>query len=98
MPERSELPMLSAFLSGYLHEDFVAEHETPEGAIRAFARDATAAERRRLASDLERYLALSTGWSWRDVKRGWASLGGAWTPRSRQALAAFAAAVDAAST
>ena len=97
MPARSELPALAAFLSGYLHEDFVAEHDTPEGALRAFARDATAGERRQLATDLERYLALSAGWSWRDVKRGWSGLGGAWTPPSRHALSVFAAGVAAAS-
>ncbi|MEO5894501.1 MAG: contact-dependent growth inhibition system immunity protein [Vicinamibacterales bacterium] len=96
LPAGFELPALAAFLAGYLHEDFVAEHDTPEGAIRAFSRDATAGERRQLATDLERYLALSAGWSWRDVRRGWTGLGGAWAPRSRHALSVFAAAVAAA--
>ena len=98
MPSPSELPALAAFLSGYLHEDFVVEHETPEGAIRAFAHDATAAERKRLARDLNRYLALSADWSWLDIRRGWTGLGGAWAPRSRQALSQFAARIDAVSS
>ena len=98
MPSPSELPALAAFLSGYLHEDFVAEHETPEGAIRAFARDATAAERKQLARDLKRYLVMSADWSWRDIRRGWTGLGGAWAPRSRQALSEFEARVDAVSS
>ena len=39
-----EFPALRNFLSGYLHEDFAQEHETPEGAVRALSREARADE------------------------------------------------------
>ena len=38
-------PALTQFLSGYLHEDFVLDHKTPEGARAAFLKDANARER-----------------------------------------------------
>ncbi len=36
----SEFPELARVFSGYLHEDFVAQHGSPEAALRAFREDA----------------------------------------------------------
>jgi len=83
-PER--FPRLTEFLSGYLHEDFALEHETPEGALKAFLRDANDEERGALLNELERFRAAASDASWADVRAAFASLGGAWRPRSRAVL------------
>jgi len=38
-------PMLAWFFSGYLHEDYLADHGSPEGALRAWRDDASSRER-----------------------------------------------------
>ena len=81
-----EFPALQAFLAGYLHQDFVEEHRTAEGATRAFRREANADERRQLAIEAARFMALIEPWPWADVRDGLAALGAAWRPRSRAAL------------
>ena len=85
-----QFPALAQFLSGYLHEDFVLDHKTPEGARDAFLKDANARERSALADEFERFLATVQTLSWADVRSGFSALGGAWTPKSRAALNDFA--------
>ena len=87
-PDR--FPALTQFLSGYLHEDFVLDHKTPDGARDAFLKDANARERAAVAHEFERFLATAQTLSWTDVRKGFTSLGGAWTPKSRAALNDFA--------
>ena len=83
-------PALTQFLSGYLHEDFVLDHKTPEGARDAFLKDANARERAAVADEFGRFLAVAQTLSWTDVRTGFNALGGAWTPKSRAALTDFA--------
>ena len=68
-----DYPQLRQFFEGYLHEDFMQEHRSPQGALRAFEADASAAElrrfraeaeelfRRALAIDQDNHLALRVG-------------------------------------
>jgi CdiI immunity protein len=86
---RDQFPALHAFLTGYLHEDFVGEHKTPRGASRAFRRDAQPAEQRALEEEAARFIALSAEWPWRDVRHAFSDLGARWAPRSRAALVEF---------
>ena len=86
IPERRDFRALSSFLSGYLHEDFVKDHDNAEDALRAFGRTATPDERRRLRKDGKRFLALTAEWPWHDVRRALLGLGSTWAPRSRPAL------------
>ena len=48
-PER--FPHLAAFLAGYLHQDFVLDHKTPAGALKAFLADAGPKDRAALVAD-----------------------------------------------
>lgn len=82
----NEFPVLAQFAAGYLHEDFVLDHKTPAGAREAFMRDANAAERAAFAQELARYQAEADAAAWADVRAAFASLGGAWQPRSRAML------------
>lgn len=83
-------PRLSQFASGYLHQDFVVEHKTPRGALRAFLADASPDERAELLADVERFLAASVLRPWSEVRAAFLALGGAWAPRSRAELVELA--------
>ena len=83
-------PALTQFLSGYLHQDFVLDHKTPEGARDAFLKDANARERAAVAGEFEQFLSSGQTLSWADLRTGFSALGGAWTPKSRAALNDFA--------
>jgi hypothetical protein len=86
---------LSAFLSGYLHEDYYLEHRTPDGAMGAFCINASPGQRSARRADCERFLAVTKDWPLRDVKKGLKELGGSWAPRSRAALEAVFSSVGA---
>jgi hypothetical protein len=89
---RDTLPHLAAFLSGYLHEDFLLDYDSPSAALAGFLSEANATERRRLARDWATFAAAVEGRPWTEVRAAFAALGGAWRPSSRAALhAAFAA-------
>lgn len=82
----SSFPVLAQFAAGYLHEDFVLEHQTPAGARDAFMRDANATERAAFAKEAVRYCSEAKDAAWADVRASFESLGGAWRPASRAAL------------
>lgn len=44
----SAFPHLESFFSGYLHEDFVVDYGSPEGALRAWRMDASTRESQQL--------------------------------------------------
>jgi len=96
MTRAADYPELRRFFEGYMHEDFVHEYGTAEGALRAYEADASEPERRRLRSDATKMLAaLETG-GLADARSLLASLGAKWTPRSLAALKKWlAAAADA---
>jgi hypothetical protein len=85
-PSPDRFPHLSAFLSGYLHQDFVLDHETPAAALAAFLSEAGAEERAALREEWRNFRAAVEGLLWRDARQAFAALGGAWRPRSRAAL------------
>lgn len=78
-------PAVSAFLRGYLHQDFREEHGTLAQAFQAFWADANADDRRRFLDEWRAFLALSEGRSWVDVRRALERLGAVWTPANRRA-------------
>jgi hypothetical protein len=86
------LPHLAAFLSGYLHEDFGLDYDSPSAAVAAFLSECNPAERRGLAKDWRTFSTATEEQPWRDVRRAFSALGGAWLPSSRAALrSAFSA-------
>jgi hypothetical protein len=85
--DAADFPLLSQFVAGYLHQDFVIDHKTPEGARDAFLDDASDWERLAFLKEVHRFLTEAEGRPWAEVKAAFSSMGGAWTPRSRLALA-----------
>lgn len=90
-------PALRAFARAYLHEDFEAEHGTPEAALEAFLGAATAAERRALGGEAGRLDRRIAGWPVARVRALLRDeLGGAWWPaRAREVRNLLAAAARA---
>lgn len=86
MPAADRYPALAQFVAGYLHQDFVAEHGTPAGAVRAFLREANDDERAAFRAEARQFLEAAAFRGWSDVTQAFADLGGAWLPSSRADL------------
>lgn len=89
LPPVERFPHLAAFLSGYLHQDFLLEHGTPAGALRAFLQEAGASERDALQQEWRAFIGAVDGLRWRDVREAFTALGGSWRPGSRADLLAL---------
>jgi hypothetical protein len=88
-PKASDFPELQRAFTGYLHEDFLEEYETPAAALRAFQDDADQAENRRFRTEARRFLDRTAGLEFNEVRALMARLGCRWTPPSRKALTAL---------
>jgi hypothetical protein len=84
-------PMLSQFVSGYLHQDFMLDYRTPAEALVAFLKDASVAERTQFRREAARFAKESAQLAWADARRAFEALGGAWSPSSRRGLVALLA-------
>ena len=84
----SEFPELARVFSGYLHEDLVAQHGTPEAALRAFRDDASPMEWRRFQREAKRLVKLADDHGFDYVCQLLEQLGSRWIPPSRDALLA----------
>ena len=92
---RPSYAALRAFARGYLHEDFVQEHGDALGAARAFAADATSAERRQLSSELRHLAELASRWSGAQlVELLNDTLGARWATPTLEALRQMAEELD----
>jgi hypothetical protein len=87
MTRAPDYPQLRQFFEGYLHEDFVQEHGSPQGALRAFEADASAAELRRFRAEAKRLLATVESEELGEIRELLSKLGSTWAPRSRAAVA-----------
>ena len=80
-------PQLEALFCGYLHQDYPEDHGDVAGALRAFRRDARAAERRAVKKEWAAFRDATSGEPLKTIAdkltRG---LGGAWAPRKRADL------------
>jgi hypothetical protein len=85
----SDFPELQRAFSGYLHEDFLEEYETPAAALRAFQDDADEAEGERFRVEARRFLDRTSDLDFKQVRALIADLGCRWTPASRKALVAM---------
>ena len=94
MTRAPDYPQLRQFFEGYLHEDFVLEHRSPERALRAFESDASPAELRRFRAEAKRLLARVESEELDDIRELLAKLGSRWAPRSRKAVVRLFAAVE----
>jgi hypothetical protein len=83
-------PELEAFFCGYLHQDYPEAHGDVAGAVAAFRRDASAAERRAVKREWKAFRAATETLALKDVTGLLtAGLGGAWAPRRYADLAAL---------
>ena len=85
---RSPYPQLEAFFAGYLNQDFPETYGDVAGAVRAFAADATAAERQALAREWHAFREeVGEDATVTRLGRALASrFGSAWAPRRRAEL------------
>jgi CdiI immunity protein len=90
-PNVSEFPELRRAFTGYLHEDFLEEYETPAAALRAFQDDADQAENRRFRTEARRFLDWTADLEFTEVRALMARLGCRWVPPSRKTLEALLA-------
>lgn len=89
---RRTVPTLTAFVRGYLHQDWTVEHGTVENALAAFSADADTRERQLLAQDVEALLGASERWPIEQLQRFFVTeLGSAWVPRDGGDLRRLAA-------
>jgi len=73
-----------------LHEDAILEHGTAAAAARAFRADASARERAAVAAEWRRFEHETRGWPIARVREQFTeTLGAAWAPATRVALAAL---------
>jgi hypothetical protein len=80
--------MIRTLLRGYLQEDFVTKHGTAEGAVRAFCKDASPADVRKLAAEWRMLSVNTANWTVGEVASLLTNdLGGAWMPESKRELA-----------
>jgi len=90
--------VVRGLLRGYFHEDFLAEHGSIEDAVRAFCRDATPDEIRRLRQEWRVLSSLTAEWDIDEiVSLLTRDLGGAWAPATKRDVALVTRALAAAS-
>ena len=78
---RGALPLVAAFLRGYLHQDWEADHETPEEARDAFLEDASLEDREAFLRECEAFHTRTASLALADVARVLQdALGSAWQP------------------
>jgi len=84
----SDLKALRVFVGGYLHQDFVAEHKTPAGALDAYCRETDRAGILDLESDLDRFMAKTNALPFVAAREIFVrELHSGWSPPNRAALA-----------
>ena len=84
----SRFPMIRTLLRGYLHENYLTEHASAEGAVRAFCKDASPAEVRKLIAEWRMLSVNTANWTVGEISAFLTKdLGGAWMPQSKRELA-----------
>ena len=80
-------PQVEAVFWGYLHTDFPEVHGVLAGAVAAFRRDASAAERRAVRREWNTYRAETAAATLKAIGEQLSKgLGSAWAPRRRSEL------------
>lgn len=87
----SDFPELQRVFSAYLHEDFLAEYDTPAAAVRAFLDDAAAGERAQFRKEAKQFLAVTAAYDLPKLRTLLSRLGSRWSPPSRAAVIALLA-------
>lgn len=90
----SDYPHFGAMLDGYFHQDFVAEHGSPEDAARAFVRESPVEDCRAAAEEILAFMALAETETRQEWLRRLRPIGGAWRPRSLESVRKVAAVLE----
>jgi CdiI immunity protein len=78
---------LSAFLRGYLHQDFRDDYATPDAALAAYCTEASHDEVHALGAEWEKFLAITTAIPFAETRTFFCDeLGSGWHPQSREKL------------
>lgn len=84
----SDLTALRAFVGGYLHQDFTAEHKTPANALDVYCREASRKEILELENDLDLFIDKTRALNFVDLRELFVrELHSGWAPPNRAALA-----------
>jgi CdiI immunity protein len=85
--DTAQYPELESFLAGYLHEDFLDEYGSADGAVDAFAADASPADCIALAHEWQRFLEAVDTRPLAEIRLLLTrTFGSAWSPRSKAEL------------
>jgi len=83
---------LQSLGDGYLHQDFVAEHGSAAGAVRAWLSDTSVGEARTLSSEWRTFLNLTHGMTRDERTQALRHVaGGSWSPADDQEFEAVSA-------
>ena len=81
-----DFPELRRVFSGYLHEDFADDFDSPSAALQAFHDDANAQERRRFQTEARKFVDHIDALNLPAIRELLAQLGCRWSPSSRRAV------------
>lgn len=81
-PLTEKLEALRQFFSGYLHQDFREEYDSPVDAVKDFCADAGPEGIEALRADWNKWWAASERLPLPEIQRSMRNLGAAWSPQS----------------
>jgi hypothetical protein len=84
-----DFPELRRVFSGYLHEDFREDFNSPGAALQAFHDDANASERRKFQTEARKFVEYIDALDLKEIRGLLAQLGCRWSPPSRGAVVAL---------
>jgi hypothetical protein len=89
-----DFPVLRCFFSGYLHQDFRDEYDSPAAAAAAFCSEASPQEIAAVRSEWIAWRKGLAGASAPEVAAAIRKLGGVWAPQAESELAALEQAIN----
>ncbi|HLX63938.1 MAG TPA: contact-dependent growth inhibition system immunity protein [Planctomycetota bacterium] len=87
---RKDYPQLSAFVGGYLHQDYIDDSGSPAGALDKFIAQANPEQRRALTAEFGAFMNAIEAVPFAQAQEWWTrELGSAWLPADKNELLAL---------